>query len=80
MSKSPHVLKVIGYAFGVSIGASLAVLLAGAGVFGLQLDQWTEWEGRLVGAVGTIAAIVGAVVGLWLALRAQRKRDCAINL
>jgi Na+(H+)/acetate symporter ActP len=73
MSKPPHLLKVIGYAFVVSIGAAFAVLLAGAGVFGFQLDRWAEWEGRLVGVIATIAAIVGAVVGLWLALRAQRR-------
>jgi hypothetical protein len=73
MSNSSGVLKAIGYAAGVSVAASLGVLLAGACVFGFQLAQWAEWQGRLVGVVGMIAGVAGAVVGLRMALRAERK-------
>ena len=73
MNKSWGVLKAITYAFGASVAASLAVLLVGACVFGFQFAQWAEWEGRLVGVVGTIAGIAGAVIGLWIALSTERR-------
>lgn len=61
--------KVIGYPFAAAVAASLGVLLLGLGVFGFQ---FSEWEGRIVGVVGTTAGVVGAVVGLLMALRAER--------
>ncbi|MBI3912630.1 MAG: hypothetical protein HY327_00320 [Chloroflexi bacterium] len=66
-------LKMIGYAFAAAIAASLGVLFLGLGVFGLQFAQWAEWEGRIVGMVGTMAGVAGAVVGLMMALRAERR-------
>ena len=69
MNKSSGVLNVIGYSFGASVAASLSVFLIGACVFGFQLAEWTEWEGRIVGLVGTVAGVAGAVVGLKMALR-----------
>ena len=68
MSKSSGVLKAIGYASGASVGASLGVLLVGACVFGFQLAERTEWQGRVMGLAGTVAGVAGAVVGLKLAL------------
>ena len=65
-------LKVIGYTFAVSVAASLAALLVGACLFGFQLAHWTEWQGRLLGVVGTIAGVAGAVIGLRMALRIER--------
>jgi len=65
--------KAIGYAFGVSVAASLAVLLVGACMFGFQLARWAEWQGGLLGAVGTIAGVAGAVIGLRMASRAEQQ-------
>ena len=65
--------KAIGYAFGVSVAASFAALLVGACMFGFQLAHWAEWQGGLLGAVGTIAGIAGAVIGLRMASRADRR-------
>jgi hypothetical protein len=66
-------LKMIGYPFATAVAASLAILFLGLGVFGLQFAQWTEWQGRIVGTFGTIAGITGAVAGLLMALRAERR-------
>lgn len=68
MNQFSRVWKPIGYSFGAGAAASLAVLLIGMCVFGVQ---FSEWEGRFVGAVGTIAGIAGAVVGL----RLSRKKS-----
>jgi hypothetical protein len=65
--------KAIGYAFGASVVASFATLLVGACLFGFQFADWTEWEGGLLGLVGTIAGIGGAVVGLRLAACGERR-------
>lgn len=73
MNKESAVLKAIGYAFGASIAASLLVLLVGMCVFGFQLAEWAEWQGRIAGVVGTIAGVAGAVIGLQIALRADRR-------
>jgi len=70
MSKSCEILKAIGYAFGASVAASLSVLLVGVCLFGFRFTDWAEWEGRIVGLVGTVAGVAGAVVGLKMALRA----------
>jgi hypothetical protein len=71
MSKSVGAFKAIEYALGGSVAASLGVLLIGVCLFGLQLARWAEWEGRLVGIVGTVAGVAGAVIGLRMALRAD---------
>jgi hypothetical protein len=73
MGKKSAVLKVIGYAFGTSIAASLIVLLIGMCVFGFQLAEWAEWQGRIAGVVGTIAGVAGAAIGWQIALRAERR-------
>ena len=73
MNKKSAVLKVIGYAFGASIAASMIVLLVGMCVFGFQLAEWAEWQGRIAGVVGTIAGVAGAVIGWQIALRAERR-------
>jgi len=74
MSKSSEILKAIGYAFGAAVVASLGVLLVGACLFGFRFAEWAEWEGRIVGLLGTMAGIAGAVVGLKMALRAPQRR------
>jgi hypothetical protein len=51
----------------------LGVLLVGMCVFGFQLVEWAEWQGRIVGLVATIAGVAGAVIGVQIALRAERR-------
>lgn len=73
MNKKSAALKAIGYAFGAAIAASSIVLLVGMCVFGFQLAEWAEWQGRIAGVFGTIAGVAGAVIGLQTALRAERR-------
>ena len=49
----------------------MSVLFVGACVFGFRFAEWTEWEGRWVGIVGTVAGVAGAVVGLKLVWHAR---------
>lgn len=64
-----RILKVIGWAFAGEAAASLFVLLVAGCIFGFQ---FTESVGRFVGVIGTIAGVSGSVVGLLMALRAER--------
>jgi hypothetical protein len=73
MSKTSEVLNAIGYAFGVSVGASLIVLLLAMCALGFEPAKWTEWQGRIAGIVSTLAGVVGAVIGLRIALRTERR-------
>jgi hypothetical protein len=66
-------MKAIGYTAGAAVAASLVVLLVGLLVFGADLTQWAEWEGRVVGVAGTIAGVAGAVVGLRFAMREDHR-------
>lgn len=75
MNESPAALKMIAYPVATAIAASLLVLLVGMFLFGFQLAQWAEWQGRLVGVAGTIAGIAGAASGFALAARAQRRAN-----
>ena len=65
-----YTFKLIMYAFGLAVIASLLVLLAGL-LFGFQFTEWAGSEGRIVGVVGTIAGAAGAAPGLWLAVRTE---------
>ena len=67
---TPTILKAIGYATGTSITGSLSVLLVARCIFGFRL---AEWQGGIVGVVGTIAGVAGAVIGLQIALRPERR-------
>ena len=71
MSKSSEIGKVIACSFGAAVVASMSVLFVGACVFGFRFAEWTEWEGRWVGIVGTVAGVAGAVVGLKLVWHAR---------
>ena len=75
MNESSAIFKMIGYSFGAAVAASLVALFIGMCVFGFQFAQWAEWEGRIVGVAGTIAAVAGAVVGLSIASRAERRAN-----
>jgi hypothetical protein len=73
MSNPSQISKAIGYSAGLSLAASLGVLLLGAVLFGFPFSGWAEWEGRLVGVLGTLAGAVGAGLGLRWALRNRRQ-------
>jgi hypothetical protein len=73
MSESSSVWRMVGHALATAAVASLLALLTGMLLFGFELSQWAESEGRLVGVVGTIAGVAGAAGGLWMAGRTQRK-------
>jgi hypothetical protein len=73
MSTSSSVFKGIECGLIGSVGASFGVLLIGACLFGFQFAQWAEWEGRLVGIVGTVAGVAGAVIGCRMAQRAEQR-------
>lgn len=72
MNDQNRVLMAIEYAFVVSLIASFGVVTVGGLLFGFQLSQWAEWQGILVGVVGTIAGVAGAVLGVRLALEPER--------
>ena len=65
----PTILKAIGYAACASITGPLIVLLVAMCLFGFRHAEWAEWQGVIVGLVGTITGIAGAVVGLQIVLR-----------
>jgi hypothetical protein len=65
-------LKAFGYSFGAAVVASLAVLLLGGLMLGFNFAEWNETGGRITGILGTIAGIVGAYVGLRIALKAPQ--------
>lgn len=67
--------KIIGYAFGAGVVASLLVLFVGLGVFGSQWAFWQEWQGRIVGIASTIAGVAGVILGLWIASRSERRHQ-----
>ena len=68
-----RVMKLTGWAAGLAVAASLGVLLVSACLFGFRLADWTEWQGRIAGVVCTVAGVAGALVGLRVALRAERR-------
>jgi membrane protein DedA with SNARE-associated domain len=68
-------LKIISSSFAAAVLASFAALFVGMCVFGFRFAEWAEWQGRIVGLLATIAGIVGAVIGLGLALRIERRKQ-----
>lgn len=75
MSKSPVVLKALGYASGASVAASLIVLLVAICAFGFEFAKWAEWQGRIAGVAATLAGVSGAVIGLRIALGTESRAD-----
>jgi hypothetical protein len=67
--------RVIGYAFGAALVATLTVLLIGLATFGANVNEWAEWQGGIVGVAGTIAGVAAAALGLRRASRAERHRS-----
>jgi hypothetical protein len=66
-----NVVKTVAYPALVTLGASLGTLLIAAGVLGFEVSEWNEIHGRVVGVFCTIAGLVGAGVGLALALKGE---------
>jgi glucose uptake protein GlcU len=64
---------MIVYPFGWAVAACSAVQLIGTALFGVGLEQWTEWQSRTVSIAGTIAGVAGAVAGLYVAVRSERR-------
>lgn len=52
-----------------AILAGAAIMAVAGLVVGFDFTVWPEREGRIAGAAATIASILGAGFGLWLALR-----------
>jgi hypothetical protein len=65
--------KMIVYPFGLAIASFFIVVLFAMAVLGVQSSDWADWQNELVGTVGTLIAIGGAVVGLWLAIRSEER-------
>jgi hypothetical protein len=65
--------KMILYPMALCIGAVIAVSFLGMAMFGTHSTDWTNWQTELVNSIGTVAGISGAIVGLWLAIRAERR-------
>lgn len=72
MRKVYRTLSAIEYAFVCSMIASFSVVGVAGLFFGFQMSQWSEWQGALVGVTGSIAGLVGAVLGVRLALDTER--------
>jgi hypothetical protein len=68
MKKWYRTLTAVEYAFVVSVMASFIVLGVAGLLFGFQISQWSQWEGVWVGLSATISGVIGAFVGLRIAL------------
>jgi hypothetical protein len=74
--RTMRTFNMILYPFGLAITAMLVVTLIGMATFGLHSADWLNWQNELISSIGTVAGLAGAVIGLWLAIRAERR---AIN-
>ena len=68
MRNQYRTLDAITYAFVCSILASFSVVAVAGLFFGFQISQWSEWQGRLVGVIGSMAGIAGALFGVFTVL------------
>jgi LytS/YehU family sensor histidine kinase len=68
MRKQYRSFDAIEYAFVCSILASFSVLAVAGLFFGLELNQWSELQGRLVGVTATIAGVAGVLFCVRMAL------------
>jgi hypothetical protein len=64
---------MIVYPFGLAAAATCLVMLIGMALFGVETVQWANWQGELVGNIGTIAGLAGAIAGLWMAIRSEHQ-------
>jgi hypothetical protein len=61
------------YPFGLAFASLGVVMLVGAAALGTQPEFWEPWQNDLISTVGTAAGLSGMLVGLWLAVRAERR-------
>ena len=69
MRTGQRTFRAIEFAFVASMVAGFGSLGIAALVFGFQIRQWSEWEGVVAGMGVTTAAALGAVFGLYAALK-----------
>ena len=69
MRKGLRMFTAIEFAFVASIVAGFGALGIAGLVFGFQISQWSEWEGVVAGMAVTATAVLGAVFGLYAALK-----------
>jgi hypothetical protein len=67
--------KLILATFGAAVAGSLFVLLAGLCLFGFHLSEWPEWQGRMIGLIGTFAGATGAAIALQILCRDHSVAD-----
>jgi hypothetical protein len=67
-----NVVKTVAYPALVALGASFGTLLTAACTLGFEVREWSEIHGRIVGVLATIVGLLGAGVGLSLALSGER--------
>ena len=79
MRKRYRTLLSIEYAFVTAIIAAFSVVGIAGFIFGFQLGRWTEWQGVLVGSVATIAAVIGAALGLRISFAHRMKLRHRLN-
>ena len=65
--------KMILYPLALCIGGVVTVSFLGMAIFGMRPTDWTNWQNELVSSIGTVTGISGAIVGLGLAIRAERR-------
>jgi hypothetical protein len=65
--------RMILYPFALACIALCFAMLLGMAMFGVDTVHWPEWQGELVGSIGTVAGLAGAIVGLWMAIRAEHR-------
>lgn len=65
--------KLALYPFGLAIAGIVLIDLVGILAFGADSQNWIEWQYRTVSAVGVGVGVVGAMVGLYLAIRAHAR-------
>jgi hypothetical protein len=69
MRKGRQMFTAIEFAFVASIVTGFGALGIAGLVFGFQMSQWSEWQGVIAGMAVTAAAVLGAVFGLYAALK-----------
>lgn len=65
--------KLVVYPFGLAIAGVLLVDVIGILAFGADSRVWLEWQNKAVTAVGVGAGVIGAMVGVYVAIRSHAR-------
>lgn len=65
--------KLVLYPFGLAIVGMVLIDLIGILAFGANSQDWLEWQSNAVSGVAVATGLVGVMVGLYLAIRAQAR-------